>query len=348
MATPSGAAVDEVRVIHEGKALEVLLDLAEIFGAVSLFDAAMSMTDISNFVPEAFVAVALLWSFFAISILHTIGSSLEVFEGEYQKNWAVLGLNWTVNFNGLLLFVTSQTTFTSSLPWMSMVAPAVQTIVLAYALSKVAGRQRRVQMGLITVNVFLGVGVAVSTHTNGEIEGLCSDMSLRKVDQAVGEGFIAYIPGDCFDLGKLFNNSVIAVVSSTDGHQFFNSSTCFEGMCTASTNQTTTWFVLTNHDLIGYFLSALGTAAVSLAAISVLVLGGSFAKIIVESRSFTDNELSSAQKTLVVCGWVVAYPIYESCRLGVRLFEWYKCLKSSLKQGKYEFGPDGKILLSDE
>lgn len=181
--SPSREAVQDDRVIHSGKALEVLLDLAEMFGAVSLFDAALRMMDIANNVHEAYIGVALLWSFFAISILHTVGSSLEVFEGEYQKNWAVLGLNWTASFNGLLLFVASSLSVGEiSLPWTSMVAPAIQAIVLAYALSKVAGRQRRVQMGLITVNVVLAVGVAVATGVYSTIEALCSDVSLRKAD----------------------------------------------------------------------------------------------------------------------------------------------------------------------
>lgn len=162
-----------------------------------------------------------------------------------------------------------------------------------------------------------------------------------------GDGFIAYVPDDYFDLGQLFNNSVIGVIFSTTDREFFYSSNCFEGMCTAS-NQTTTWFFLSNDEGIFYWLSDLGAATVSLASISVLVLGGSFVKIIVESRTSIDSMLSRSQKSLVVCGWMVVYPIYEFGRLGVRLVEWCSCLKSSMKQGEYEFGPDGKILLSDE
>eukprot|EP00903_Cladosiphon_okamuranus_P015367 g14193.t1 len=78
------------------KALNVLLDFTQIFGAVSLVEAAQGMWTIARQVPRAYVGVAFLWSFSTISILHAVSAALEVFETEFEKNWAVLGLNWTL------------------------------------------------------------------------------------------------------------------------------------------------------------------------------------------------------------------------------------------------------------
>lgn len=198
--TPAGVGMREDRVIHPGKALEILLDLAQMFGAVSLFDAALQVGKIASELPGLYFGVALVWSFFAISILHTVGATLEVFEAEYQKNWAVLGLNWVANFNGLLLFVACTSSVReSSLPWLSMVTPMIQTIVLVYALNKMEGCPRHVRMVLMALDVALAVGLAVAVHAESRIETVCSDISLLKSD----DSHFVYIPDDCFDFGQL-------------------------------------------------------------------------------------------------------------------------------------------------
>lgn len=339
----------EDRVIHSGKALEILLDLAQMFGAVSLFDAAFQVGKIASDLPGLYFGVALMWSFFAISILHTVGATLEVFEAEYQKNWAVLGLNWIANFNGLLLFVScTPSVRESSFPWLSMVTPLIQTIVLVYALNKMEGCPRHIRMVLMALDVLLAVGIAVAVHAESLVVTLCSDISLVK-SLSSGIPFAAYIPDDCFDFGQMFD-SIISTWSVAGEQLFFARLNCTKGVCTTPTTiiDPSVMLLLSNVDLAGYWMNGIGIAAITLAAMSVVVLGGSFVKLIVESHSTDSTKPGRALKVLVVCGWVVVYPIYESCRLVVRLFDWLKSLNTSLKEGKYEFRPDGRILLSDE
>lgn len=112
--------------------------------------------------PRAYVGVALLWSCFAISILNTLSAALELFEAEFEKNWAVLGLNWTVNFSGLLIFmIANMAVGDSSVPWLSIITPAIQTIVLAYALRKIPGKAGGIRAVLFVVNIVVFVGLAL-------------------------------------------------------------------------------------------------------------------------------------------------------------------------------------------
>lgn len=321
-----------------------------MFGAVSLFDAALQMGEIASELPGLYFGVALLWSFFAISILHTVGAALEVFEGEYQKNWAVLGLNWIANFNGLLLSVTSAPTVHEiSFPWLSMVTPVIQTIVLVYALIKMDRCPRNVRLVLMVLDVALAVGFAIVVHASHGIVTLCSDISLFK-SESDDSPLVAHIPNGCFNFGKMFDNSVISTLSAAGEQFYFGRLNCTKEICTIPTTiiDQSTMLILSNVDLdLGYWVDGVGIATIAIAAMSVIVLGASFVKLIFEFRSTDSIKPGRALKMLVVWGWVVAYPIYEFCRIGVRLLRWLKVLTASLKEGKYDFRPDGRIVLSD-
>lgn len=144
-----------------------------------------------------------------------------------------------------------------------------------------------------------------------------------------------------------FDNSLISTTSVAGEQFWFARLKCTTEVCTIPTVIGLTTLLLSNVDLSGYWVNGIGIAAITLAAISVVALGGSFVELIVEFHATNSTKPGRTLKVLVVCGWVIFYPMYESCRLGVRLFDWLKSLTTSLKEGKYEFRPDGRILLSD-
>lgn len=80
----------------------------------------------------------------------TSSNALEAFEGEHTNNWAVLGRNLTVNFFGVCLYIIARISVgQTSMPWQSMIAPAIQSIVLLYVLARVSGIVGRVRMSLV-------------------------------------------------------------------------------------------------------------------------------------------------------------------------------------------------------
>lgn len=334
----------DVGSISSGKSLEVLLDFVQIFGAVSLFETASSLHDVSRGVPAAFIGVGCMWSFFAISIFHTVGGFLEVFEGEYTKSWAVLGLNWTVNFSGLLLFVLSKLAVQdTSLPWLSMIAPSIQTVVLVYALHKV-GPAGHVRIVFMTVAAALLVGFTLYIYLRAvRVIVRCVDVSLIFFNLAKSKGFVVYISEDCFDLEELGSIPFIEVESASN--QVYS----FENGQTQGTAGTPIqrFFAISNIFPFSYALDGEGVAFAVFVAFFVLFVGGSFVKVVLESRlkNVSHHRILRAS---IVCGWVVAYPIYEFCRLLPRVVGWLKFLVKSLYLGEYEFRADGTITLPRE
>ena len=335
------------------KALDVLLDFTQIFGAVSLFEAAQGMWVIASHVPRAYVGVVLLWSFFTISILHTVSAALEVFEAEFEKNWAVLGLNWTVNFSGLLLFViVKMAEGDSSLPWLAMVAPAIQTVVLGYALRNVPGRAGGIRAMLFLTNIAMLVSFAVYVHDqSSDVTKLCTDISLFEFDVGVdaSDVYAVHIPDDCFDVGRLSGDSVVQARSSLDtARWFYGANVCGVTDKTPSSTR----FLLLNYNPIDFASGdgIIDVVLVVLVGVSVVAVGGSFVNLIVASHWPLEKPSKSRKvlKALVVCGWVVLYPVFELLRVLGKLLRWLKCLRINLAGGKYQFALDGKIVLSSQ
>lgn len=299
-------------MVWSGKTLEALMDIVQIFGSVSLFEAAQNMWAIASQIREAYVGVAFLWSFFTISILHTVAAILEVFEGEYQRNWAVLGLNWTVNLNGLLLFVNStRAVGNTSLPWLTMIAPAIQTMVLVYALKTLGGWSGGIRMALVVTNIGMLVVLLVYTDLTTDITRLCTDITL--VEE--GGKMIMFLPDDC----PTANSLKVAGV------------------------------IVTDEDPINFESGGILRAIIGIAGSVIAVVGGSFVSLIVASRFKDDaphavlTKAGKVWKIIIVCAWVVAYPCFEFVRVCAKLLDWLKSLHGSLKGGKYKFSLDGKI-----
>lgn len=328
-------------VIEAGKSLEVLLDFVQLFGAVSLYEAASGMLGIAHDIPVAYVAVVFLCSFFCISILHSVGSTLEVFEGEYTKSWAVLGLTWTANFCGVVLYIISKRARgDTSLPWFAMIAPFIQTVVLVYALSMVAGPSRRIRRTLLVIAVALSVGLAVYIHTVTDIVERCNDVSIYDNFEVP----VIYGLEDCVDLRIAVEGC--SAISYKNDFSDENPINFFSGSCINSTGHASL-LLMKKSTFEDFYLSDNGVAFAVIVVVLIMLAGGSFVSLLVESR-LENVGLQRFLKPVVVCGWVVAYPIFEFVRLVPRLRSWAACLGYSLKLREYKFCDDGTITLANE
>lgn len=286
---------------------------------------------------------------------------MEIFESEFEKNWAMLGLNWTVNFSGLLIFMVANVAVGDfSVPWPSMIAPAIQTIVLAYALRKVPGKSGGIRAVLFMLNIVVLIGMFFYFHdkTSG-VERLCTDVSLFRFDgyddMNASDSFSVYVPDDCFDVGQMLGDSVVVARESSDviTQVFVAARSCVDGECSTTTTFTTATTELNlgnEHPLSFQTNGVIDGVVVALAGVSVVVVGASFVNLIVASH-WPLEEPSNPQKVLkalVVCGWVGVYPVFELLRVLGKLRRWLECLSRNLKEDKYKFELCGEIVLSPQ
>ncbi len=312
-------------------ALNILLDFTQIFGAASLLEAAQGMWAIASELRVAYVGVAFLCSFFVISILHTVSAALEVFEAEFEKNWAVLGLNWTVNFSGLLFIIANISVGDYSLPWFSMIAPGIQTIVLAYALKNVPRKAGGIRLVLLMAHIVVLAGYCVYVHElSWCVERICTEISIRRYDghdtDALGELYAVDIPPDCFDVGRLLGDSAVVARDSSDEQQVFIRASCRDRACsaatTALTSSTTQLHLFNEFPNKFQWGGVIEDVVVAVVIVSIVVVGGSFVNLIVPSRWPMDkspNSHKACSKAFIVIGWIGTI-LFSSC---------FGCLASS-------------------